>query len=131
MVEILVTLSIVAILATIAYPAYRSQVQHVRRADAQAVLMQAAQFLERLYTENGTYSGGAIPYSKSPIDGSDSYYTITVENRTASTFAVVASPTSGGPEVGSGKMQVDESGLRRWDRDNNGAYAADGSENHW
>jgi type IV pilus assembly protein PilE len=132
MVEILVTLSIVGILATLAYPAYRTQVQHVRRTDAQAVLMQAAQFLERYYTENGKYAEDGmpcpIPYSKAPIDGSESYYTI-VGNCTGSTFTVDAIPASGGPEAGAGKLQIDDSGVRRWDRDNSDEYES--GEDHW
>ena len=52
----MIVVAIVAILAAIAYPSYRDQIERTRRADAQAVLMQAAQFMERIYTENGCYN---------------------------------------------------------------------------
>ena len=60
LIELMVVVAIVAILAAIAYPSYRSQIEKTRRADAKAVLMQAAQYMERLYTENGCYDGESL-----------------------------------------------------------------------
>ena len=128
LIELMVVVAIVAILAAIAYPSYRSQVEKTRRADAKAVLMQAAQYMERAYTENGCYdknpcgtgTATSLPYNKSPIDGAANYYTIALTGVTSSTFTITASATTGGPEAGAGSLDIDNTGQRRWDRDGQG-----------
>jgi type IV pilus assembly protein PilE len=131
LIELLVVVTIVGILAAIAYPSYRNQVERTRRADAQAVLMQAAQYLERVYTENGAYNpdGFALPYTKSPIDGSEAYYAISLPTQTATHFTLRATPQ--GPETGAGMLEITDTGERHWDRDKDGSIAEDGSEDTW
>lgn len=55
LIELLITVVIIGILASIAYPSYQSYVLRANRAAAQGVLMEAAQFLERNYTTNNCY----------------------------------------------------------------------------
>jgi type IV pilus assembly protein PilE len=50
--EIMIVVAIIGIIAAIAYPSYQDSVRKSRRADARAVLLEAAQFMERRYTEN-------------------------------------------------------------------------------
>ena len=59
LIELLIAVAIVGILAAIAYPSYLEQIRKTRRADAEAVLMQAAQFMERVYSEAGCYNPGS------------------------------------------------------------------------
>lgn len=121
LIELLVVIAIVAILAAIAYPSYRTQVTKTRRADAQAVLMQAAQFMERTYTENGTYAptGFTFPdaYKGSPMDGAIKYYTISLPSSSASTFVIRAKGT--GPESGVDTLAINETGQRWYDTTEN------------
>ena len=64
LVELLITVTIIGILSAIAYPAYTNQVQKSNRAQAKARLVQAAQLLERFYSDNNKYyvdvSGGNL-----------------------------------------------------------------------
>jgi len=112
LIELLVVIVIVAILAAIAYPSYRSQVQKTRRADAKAVLMQGAQFMERGYTENGSYSVTGFPYSKSPIDGTAAYYTITAALKTGGTSGFTITAVGVNAEAGVPNLTLDDAGTR-------------------
>lgn len=109
LIELMITLAIVAIVAAIAYPSYTESVRKSRRADARAVLLEAAQFMERIYTENLTtgYAGGPPPndaatrlvnmgLTQSPKVGGPpgGYYTITVGNLGQNTFTVTATPAT-------------------------------------
>ena len=59
--ELMIVVAVVAILSTIAYASYQDQIVKSRRAAAASCLQQGAQFLERHYTTNLTYSGAAAP----------------------------------------------------------------------
>lgn len=58
--ELMIVVAIVAILAAIAYPNYTDSVRRSNRSDGRAALMQAAQNLERYFTENNTYLNATI-----------------------------------------------------------------------
>jgi len=53
--ELLITLVIIGILASIAYPSYIDNVRKTKRSYAQSGLMELASFLERRFTENNSY----------------------------------------------------------------------------
>lgn len=59
LIEMLVTVAIAAILASIAYPSYQRYVQRSNRVDAQAALLDAAQRLERCFSRNNSYQDSA------------------------------------------------------------------------
>ncbi|MGN6701858.1 MAG: type IV pilin protein [Burkholderiaceae bacterium] len=69
LIELMIVLAIVAILAAIAYPSYQEQVRKSRRADAQAVLTEAAQWMERYYTQNNNYDA-ATAFASSGLTAS-------------------------------------------------------------
>jgi type IV pilus assembly protein PilE len=99
LIELMVTVAVIGILAAIAYPSYIDSVKRSNRADARAMLMEDAQFLERNFTTANKYdqtSGGAaiananLPKQQSPENGT-ARYTITVVNA-AQTFTLKATP---------------------------------------
>ena len=106
LIELMITVAVVGILAAIAYPSYQEQVRKSRRADAKSVLLQAAQWMERYYTENNRYdqnSAGTVVstsfsttgLTKSPVDGAAKYYDISLAAVARNTFTLNAAPTSG------------------------------------
>lgn len=74
LIELMVTVAIVAVLAAIAYPSYQSHVVKTRRKAAEACLVELAQFMERYYTTNMKYTGASLPTTQCQTD-LGSYYT--------------------------------------------------------
>lgn len=56
LIELMIVVAIAAILAVIAYPSYQNKVYQSRRADAHAMLLDAAMRQERFNTDNNTYT---------------------------------------------------------------------------
>lgn len=56
LIEILVALLIVGILASIAVPSYANYVKRANRAEAQSVMMEAAQYMQRFYAVNNAFN---------------------------------------------------------------------------
>ncbi len=56
LIELMVVVAVVAILAAIALPSYQESVRRSKRTEAQAVLMQAAQYMQRFYSANDRYT---------------------------------------------------------------------------
>ncbi len=98
LIELLVAVAIVAILATVAVASYQDHIRRSARADAKAVLMEAAGFMERFYTTNGRYTtaaGGApalTGLTQSPKQG-DARYNISVSAVAAQSYTLQAAPT--------------------------------------
>ena len=76
LIELMITVAIIGIIASIAYPSYQEQVRKTRRANAQSDLDELASVLERYYTENFTYVGAAseLTFDESPKQGNPKYY---------------------------------------------------------
>ena len=60
LIEIVVAITVVGILTSIAYPTYTSSVRKTRRAEAEAELVNRAQQMERYFSANATYVGGFV-----------------------------------------------------------------------
>lgn len=120
LIEIAVVVAISGILASVAYPSYQNQVRNSRRADAQSVLMQAAEFLERHYTENLRYDASAtgtavaLPaaLSEAPREGATKYYTVSLESVTPSTYLLRAVPKGAQASDSCGTLKLDNVGAK-------------------
>jgi type IV pilus assembly protein PilE len=110
-------------------PSYTDHVSKTRRADAQGALMGLSNAMERFFTQNSTYVGAATPPlpaaplpaifpSQSPIDGGTPYYDLTIRAATATTYTLRAAPIAGTGQAMDGLIELDSTGVRRWDRDN-------------
>jgi type IV pilus assembly protein PilE len=123
LIELIIAVAIVAILAAIAYPWYKESVAKGRRAEAQALLVQSAQWMERFFAENYSYSTNtagvavtdptmfAASYSQSPTNGTAAY-TISVA-ATATSFTVTATRTGTMATDKCGNFQITNTGIRQ------------------
>jgi len=91
LIELMIVVAIVAIIASIAYPSYQTYVTKTHRANSAASLLELSQFMEKLFTETGVYTGTALPFTQSPNDGSSAKYNIAVA-RTATAYTLTATP---------------------------------------
>lgn len=117
LIELMITVVIIAILAGIAYPSYVEQVKKARRTNAQADLVELSSFMERYYTENFTYMDGAgapaLPFDKSPKEGGEKYYNLSVSpTPTQNTFTLKADPIGSQSDDRCGSMTLDHTGSR-------------------
>jgi len=115
LIELMITVAIVAILATIALPSYQDSVRKTQRATAQADLMQLASFMERFFTENNKYhqSNAATPVAVSlPSGVSHDFYTYTLPTKTATTFTLQATPSGSQAADTCGTLTITHTGAK-------------------
>ncbi len=106
LIELMIVVAIVGILAAIAYPAYRDQVQKSHRADGKTALLMGVQLAERFFTQNGTYVGATIP-----AHSDEGYYNLAY-SATASTFTLTATPTGAQSSDPCGVLTVDQANVK-------------------
>lgn len=89
--ELMITVAVVAILAAIAYPSYRNQIMRSNRSEARNALMMTSQALERCYTHNRTYAGCTGIRKGASASG---YYNVTWNDAqmTDTGFRITATP---------------------------------------
>lgn len=95
LIELMITVAIIGILAAIAYPSYQQYVLRANRADAKAILMESAQFMERYFTTNNSYEGATVLSDVAPKGASNSaikYDISFTADPTASVFTLQAVP---------------------------------------
>lgn len=112
LIELMITVAIVGILAAIAYPSYADFVERGRRNDAKAVLLEAAQYMERVFTERRSYASASLPTSlaQSPREGA-AWYNLTVAVA-ATTYTLTAAPKSGWTPKLCGSLSLNQLGTK-------------------
>ena len=108
LVEIMVVLAIVMTIAAIAMPSYTENINRSKRAEAKAQLLEAAQYMQRFYSQNDSYAQNragnavAIPDAlarvpRSAASGSQNYTIgFATPAPTVATFILQAAPRTGG-----------------------------------
>ena len=93
LIELMIVVVVVAILASIAYPAYQDSIRKSRRADAKSALMDAVARMERHYTQFGRYSG-TLASSGIQATSPEGYYVVsaTITGVNSQTFTLTATP---------------------------------------
>jgi type IV pilus assembly protein PilE len=139
LIELLIAITVIAILGAIAYPSYQDHLRKSRRAEGKGALLKAAQVLERWYTDRNSYGNTppppAVPASidlvplfppaavvvysgENPADNRG-YYQITAAAATGacplvSCFLLTATPNAPFTDAECGNFTLTSTGVRCW-----------------
>jgi len=110
LIELLIALACVAALTSLAWPSYQSLILRSQRAQARASLLQAAHWLERAASANGSYPlATEVPASVLYIEGQR--YTMSVTS-TAHSYTLSATPLGTQAADACGTLTVNHLGVR-------------------
>ena len=121
LVEILIVITIIGVLASIAYPSYQQYVVKANRAAAQQFLLEAASVQHQYFLANNgngyatqTTLIGASGLLSTPSNVS-SYYDITsapTTETTTATFTITATPVTGGIQSDDSTLSINNIGSK-------------------
>jgi len=109
LVELLIVVTIIGILASIAYPSYQEYIRSSRRTAAMGCVMEQTHFMERFYSGNMTYVGAAPPACPGAVTD---FYNVAAANQTATTYTITAAPTGTQAIDRCGTLSVNQTGTR-------------------
>lgn len=121
LVELMVVLTIIAIVIAVAYPAYLDHLRKGRRAAAQAFLVETASRQQQYLLDARSYAVGAgalaalnitIPADVTP------YYSVAIEPAAPTvppTYRLIATPVAGSTQAPDGALVLDHDGGRTHD----------------
>ncbi|MFZ2725844.1 MAG: type IV pilin protein [Methylococcaceae bacterium] len=103
LIELMITVTIIGILSAIAYPKYIINTNNAKRADAKGALFSLANALEQWKMQqsdpnkgyqDATLGASGIFSDTVPLSGGTPTYYLRIDNLTASTYTLVATPVS-------------------------------------
>ncbi|WP_370280307.1 type IV pilin protein [Pontibacterium sp.] len=122
LIELMITVAILGIIAAIAYPSYTDYVRDARRADGQGAMLEAAQWMERQYTVDGTYLA-SDDGNRDVTAYSTEFYTVAVSASTASTYTIQGSPIGAQDGDDCGTLSITNIGVKSAADDDGNAVA--------
>jgi len=133
--------TIIGILAGIAYPSYQSVVADGYRGTGQADLLALAAAMERHHSGSFSYAGAGVSgantgapgifanYSPSSESAANKRYDLSIVAADAISFQLRATPVSATGQAGDGTLYYFSDGRKGWDNNNNGSLES--SEYCW
>jgi type IV pilus assembly protein PilE len=111
-VELMITVVVIAVLAALAYPSFLGAIRKSRRSDAVAALTQVQQAQERWRNNKAAYAGNALLTTAAPNGlgqpsavSPSGYYDIAISGESASTYTLSATAKTG-------KTQAEDAGCQ-------------------
>jgi type IV pilus assembly protein PilE len=118
LIELMVSLTVLAIVSAIAYPAYQDQMRKGRRAAAQAFLVDTASRQQQYLLDARSYAVGAgalTTLSLAVPPDVASFYTVEVTPAVATvppTYQILATPVVASAQAPDGALTIDQDGAK-------------------
>lgn len=114
LIELMITVAIIAILAAIAIPSYTKYIVASHRTEAQSAMLSLAQYLESKYNASFSYPAASnIPTSLTAPSNVSAFYTISVNTIEGSqTYTITAAPTTKQNDTQCGTLTLNEQGVK-------------------
>jgi type IV pilus assembly protein PilE len=134
LIELMITVVIVAILASVALPSYSAYVVKTHRTAIQGDLQSLAQALEKRFVvefsylkANGGKAGAPVPSlfpDQGPVGTGRSVYRFDITQLSDGGYQLEAIPFAGSPQARDGKLTLDHTGKRCWYSNNSNLCTA-------
>ena len=113
LIELMITMAVVAILAAVAFPSYAIFMKKSRRGDVEATLMDLAQREQQYLLDTRTFATNPAALTTLPADVT-AYYTVTIAAPAGAppTFVITATPIAGSPQAGDPTLTLDNTGAK-------------------
>lgn len=141
LIELMIVVTIIGIVAAIAYPSYQGVIADGYRGTGQADLLALAAAMERHHSGSFSYEGAAsgggntgaptifATYSPSSEPAANKRYDLTIVASNATSYQLKATPVSGSSQASDGALFYYSDGRKGWDQNNNGSLES--SEYCW
>ncbi|MAI36743.1 prepilin-type N-terminal cleavage/methylation domain-containing protein [Alteromonas genovensis] len=133
LIELMIVVTIIGIIAGIAYPSYQGVIADGYRGTGQADLLAFAAAMERHQSGSFSYEGAGTSgsntgapavfatYSPSSENAASKRYNLTIVAANATSYELKATPVSGSGQADDGALFYFSDGRKGWDRNNNGS----------
>src|SRR5262249_13232449 len=114
LIELMITVAVVAILAAIGFPSYARYVARSNRAAAQSYMLEVSDKQQRYLLDARTFAANLTELSATPPNDVARNYTIATAKVGAAGFQVTATPTGGQVtnDAECGTLTIDEAGTK-------------------
>ena len=118
LIELMITVTIIAILFAVAVPAYQQYTVRGSRTDGSAILLDIIRMQESYFVQNRTYTDDFtnLGYTATTTQSPRGYYTISASTCGAQALSscvlLTATPNAGSPVINDGKLTLNTIGQR-------------------